>query len=325
MKVMFLPLNYGMIIQKGVCDAFRNAGCQLEVFDYMNMKIRGVNVRNIRQNLIERVGKFQPHLLHMQIQHTDVIDAGTIQNIKKRWPKIKITNINVDIRNYVQPQFKAIGRFSDYNLIPSTGQLHMYRKVLGDSVHYWQIGYDPLLYYPPKRPLENFAYDAMFIGNYTVRESYPGTKAREKLCLLMNKHFRNRFALHGGGWPRKFKAKGSLNQRKLVNAYHKSFCSISVNHFNDTPHYFSDRLLMCLACGRPTISLRFPKWETYFTNNCDLVIANSVDEIPKKVKFLLRNRELAEYIGKSGAEKAFAEHTYLSRINELLQLVGLKE
>ena len=39
---------------------------------------------------------------------------------------------------------------------------------------------------------------------------------------------------------------------------------------------------------------------------------------------LLNNKPLAEYIGESGAAKAYAEHTYLSRVNELLEIVGLR-
>jgi spore maturation protein CgeB len=96
-----------------------------------------------------------------------------------------------------------------------------------------------------------------------------------------------------------------------------------VSHYNDLDHYFSDRLLMCLASGRPTIALRFPKWETYFTNMCDLVIVDSINDIPDAVQMLKDNPELANYIGQQGAAKAFAEHTYYSRVKELLNVVGL--
>ena len=81
---------------------------------------------------------------------------------------------------------------------------------------------------------------------------------------------------------------------------------------------------MCMASGRPTISLRFPKWESYFTHKGDIVIADSVADIPNKVQWLLDNPERAELIGSLGAEKILAEHTYLSRIKELLEMVGLK-
>lgn len=323
-KVMFLPLNFGDVIQKGVYDAFLESGCELAVFDYFGMMRKGVSISNIRSELIKRVGDFKPDLLHLQIQHTTIIDYLTILEIRKRYPNIIISNATVDVRNYVPKPFKDIGKISNYNFITSTSQLDIYRRAIGSNVYYWQIGYDPLLYHPMQGEVKNFQYDAIFIANYTNKENYPGTRDREKLCDLMRSTFGHRFGLFGGGWPSKYRSMGSLAQRKLKHTYYKSFCSISLNHYNDLEHYFSDRLLMCLGCGRPTISYRFPKWETFFADNCDLVIANSVEEIPQKIKYLLKNRELAEYIGKSGAEKVFAEHTYLSRIQELLKIVGLR-
>ena len=119
-------------------------------------------------------------------------------------------------------------------------------------------------------------------------------------------------------------SKGSIDQKVVAQAYHNSFCLLSVSHYNDLNHYFSDRLLMCMASGRPTVSLKFPKWQSYFTNMGDIVIANSVEDIPNKVRWLLSNPERAAMIGRAGAEKIRAEHTYLSRVNELLEMVGLK-
>ena len=81
---------------------------------------------------------------------------------------------------------------------------------------------------------------------------------------------------------------------------------------------------MCMASGRPTISLKFPKWESYFTNNCDIIIADSVEDIPNKVQYLRDNPDIANYIGRCGAQKVFAEHTYYSRIKELLNMLNLK-
>ena len=123
---------------------------------------------------------------------------------------------------------------------------------------------------------------------------------------------------------KRYAFKSSVDQKRVASMYHKSFCSISVSHFNDINHYFSDRLLMCLASGRPVISLRFPGWKSYFTDMCDLVIADSVEQIPQKVEMLKANPELAEFIGRSGAAKVFAEHTYYSRVVELLEMTGLK-
>jgi len=117
------------------------------------------------------------------------------------------------------------------------------------------------------------------------------------------------------------KPRGSIDQPSVANVYRDSLCAISVSHFNDIGHYFSDRLLMCLACGRPVISYRFPHWETYFTNNCDLIIVDDISEIPDKIKWLKDNPNIADFIGASGAAKVLAEHTYTSRVAELFEKI----
>lgn len=324
-RVLFLPLNYGPVIQSGVYDAFREAGCELEVFDYFKVYEKNRRkVNNVRQQFITRAMQFRPDLLHLQIQHTTVIDAETIAKIKRELPKCIVTNWTGDVRNYVPSSFKKIAAVADYNLISSTGQLSMFKKEIAKDIKYWQIGYNPTLYYPEEEPRQSFEWDVTFIANNNTKERYPGRLIREDICKALRKEFGSKFCLYGHGWPRSLLSKGDLDQRKVGFAYHNSRCVISVSHYNNLSHYFSDRLLMCLASGRPTVALNFPRWESYFTNNCDLLVANSVQEVVEKVRYLKNNPYFANFVGQSGADKVWAEHTYLSRINELLDIVGLQ-
>ena len=323
-KVVFLPLNYGSVVQDGVYDAFREAGCQLEVFDYFTIYLNNKSHRRVRDRLIEVCKKFQPDLVHCQIQHTNIIDAKTLQEVKSKCPKAIITNWTGDVRNYVPPTFRRIASVADYNLISSTGQMDFFKRGLSRPVKYWQIGFNPKLYNPAAQPPNRFDYDCCFTGHHNTKEKYPGAPTRVEMCQKMRNTFGNRFLLHGDNWPRHLRSKGSLNQRELMRVYQRSTAILSVSHYNDIAHYFSDRLLMCLASGRPTVALRFPKWESYFTDGCDLMIANDLDDMVQKVKYLKANPEHANFIGQQGAAKVMAEHTYLSRVNELLDMVGLR-
>jgi len=323
---MFLPLNYGDVVQNGVCDAFRQAGASLEVFDYYQIfeSVRRKR-HHVRRELLQRAKAFRPDLIHLQIQHTNVIDGETIRKIKAWFPNCIVTNWTGDVRNTVPKSYRDIARIADYNLISSTGQLDMFkREIKAKPVKYWQIGVDPKLYHLDTSNRSKFEWDVIFIGNNNTTEGYPGRNAREMACDLLRKEFGHRFCLYGNGWPRRLQSKGSLDQKVVAQAYHNSYCLLSISHYNELNHYFSDRLLMCLASGRPTVSLVYPKWESYFTNNCDLVIADSVEDVVNKVRWLLDDPERAKYIGRSGAEKILAEHTYLSRVNELFEMVGLK-
>jgi len=312
------------VVQRGVYDAFRELGCHLDIFDYFYVyESNRRRVNTARQKFIQKALECKPDLIHMQLQHTKVIDAKTVARIKRELPKTKIVNWTGDVRNYVPVTFKKVAQVCDYNLISSTGQLDMFRREVNRDIKYWQIGYDPKLYYPAPKVPNKFEWDCVFVANNNTKEGYPGRPEREKACMLLREAFKDRFALFGNGWPKSYKSRGSIDQKKAITAYHNSLCSISVSHYNDIDHYFSDRLLMCLACGRPTVSFRFPKWESYFTDGCDLLIAKSIPDIVEKVKFLKNNRDRAEFIGKSGADKVLAEHTYKSRVKELLDVVGL--
>jgi spore maturation protein CgeB len=324
-RVLFLPLNYGSVVQNGPADAFREAGCNLQVFDYYSIyESNRKRVNLVREQLIRTVRSFKPDLMHMQIQHTSVIGGNTVSKIKQMRPNMIITNWTGDVRTHVPRTYKAVSKASDFNLISSTGQIDMFSREIGKQAKYWQIGYDPRLYYPEKIPRNKFEWDVVFIANHNAKENYPGRAEREHVCKLLQREFGKKFRLHGYGWPKGFQCAGSLDQKILNQVYHNSFCNISVSHFNDLNHYFSDRLLMCMASGRPTISLKFPKWESYFTDMGDIVIADSVADIPNKVRWLLANPERARLIGEAGAAKMAAEHTYFSRINELLEMVGLR-
>ena len=324
-KVMYVVLNYGNVVQDGLYDAIRQSGCELSIFDYFHeFAQNNSDAMKTRMKLLTKTLSFRPNLLLLQIQHTTIIDREIIFEIKKQLPDMIIVNYTQDQRNYIPDTFKAIASVSDYNLIPSTGQLEMYKPYMS-NVMYWQIGYNPALYYPENPPRTRFDFDVVFVANDNPSENYPGRHDRIQLIRMLRSAFGSRFGLFGSNWQQDFGALYSADQRKLMQeVYWKSVCCLSVSHYNDISHYFSDRLLMCLASGRPTVSYRFPNWESYFTNNSDLVIANTYDEVVGAVRKLKDDAEFANFIGENGSAKCFSEHTYASRFVELLGIMKLE-
>lgn len=326
MKVLLMPLCYSAERQQGIIDAFRELGCELEVFDYYtHYENHHRNQRNTRQSLIETAKRFKPDLVYCQIQHTVILDASSIQAIRTFIPTVKIVQYTVDIRASIQNSYYNVSKVSDMNLICSTGQLQMYRDNSVPNVHFLQVGYSPALHCPEIEPKEKYDYDVVFVANINSIELYPGNSERIDSVYALKREFGEKFGLFGNGWNRELKAVRSVDITKVVEeAYSKSFCCISISHFNEVDHYYSDRLLHCLASGRPTVSWHFPKYESYFVDGCDLVIAKGPEDIVNKVKYLLDNKDKANYIGMNGAAKVFAEHTYLSRITEMLEMIGLR-
>jgi len=325
MKVLLAMLAYGDKHYPGLYDAIRNLGCQLELYDYFYYYDQHKNIKSIRQNFINKAQQFQPDLIMLQIQHTVILDGETVRKVKQVCPAAVIVNYTIDVRSNIQPQYLSVGKFSDYNCICSTGQIEMYKNTNLPNVTYWQVGYDPNLYYPENEPKQNYKYNVSAAMNVNSVTNYPGHHERFQTAYALRKAFGDRFGLFGTGWPADIKAHGQCDQNSVVkDVYHNSYCVLSISHFNDIEHYFSDRLLMCLSSGRPTISWKFPKYHSYFTDRCDLLCANSTESVIDKVKYLLDNPDVANYIGKNGSAKVQAEHTYLSRMNELIDIVGLR-
>lgn len=315
MRVLYLPLNSPEITQTGMYDGFIKAGAELKVFDFN----RAVEVgHSLQKKFINTALDFKPDLIHMQLQFTNKILVSSILEIKKQLPNVIITNWTGDVRATPQDSFINMAKVVDISLVSSYGQVQLYKEASGGcDIRYWQIGYDPKKYYPLYN--KSFDWDISFAASNHVSAGFPGAKDRKEAVKVLKKAFRSRFGLFGLGW-------GSgvpyMQQEKMNKIYNNSISCLSISNFNDLSHYFSDRLLMCMASGRPTISLAFPGWESYFTNNIDIIIVNSVDEIPSKVDWLIDNPDIANSIGKAGYEKVNAEHTYYNRVKELLYMVG---
>ena len=316
-KVLYLPLN-GSIVQTGMYDAFKACGVDLTIFDFYKKNKR--NKAATRRDFLNTVKRVQPDLIHMQLQFTSIINGSTLIEAKKICPNTIITNWTGDIRKNVPGEFVDASRGVDISLISSVGQIDLYKsKLHNKDVRYWQIGYNPKLYFPQNK--KNFKYDLSFVASKYKNNLFPDAALRTNAAQHLLKRHKDKFGLFGGGWGKKNK---SIAQSAVNGVYADSFAVLSISNFNSEYLYFSDRLLMCLASGRPTISWTFPGWEAYFSDMENIVMVSSVDEIDKKLAWLKANPKRANEIGKAGAETALREHSYFNRAAELLRMVGLQ-
>jgi len=306
--VLYLPIGS----QPGTADAFKQAGVQLHVFDFLAAGDRA------NAEFLRLVEKYQPDLVHMQLQMTRAITPDTITQARRICPKAIFTNWSGDIRKQACNYFVSISKVVDYSLLSSVGQIALYNNAGAKNPMYWQIGYDPKLYFPKRQ--SEFKYDVSFIANAHASNLFPDAALRRKIVQRLHKEFGIRAGLFGSGHGHGI---GSVDIRKVNDIYCDSICVLSVSNFNNVPHYFSDRLLMCIASGRPTIAYRFPGLDSYFAENGDILVARSEDDIVSLVNKCKNNLTFANAVGHNGWLKANAEHTFKSRILELLSLTNL--
>jgi hypothetical protein len=316
-KVMYLPIN-GAVIQTGMCDAFEQAGVELTVFDYYANFLKTKNKAKIKEDFVRVVRSTKPDLLHMQLQFEDIIDENDIRTVKGEFPNMIITDWTGDIRKDIPKTFSDHSKGTDISLISSVGQLSDYRKKCIGDVRYWQIGYNPKLYYPMNKA--NFKYDLSFAASKYPAREFPDATFRTNMVSYLQSQLGKNFGLFGGRWGGGVR---TAKQSEMNDIYNSSFAVLSVNNFNDVEMYFSDRLLMCMASGRPCISYRWSGWDQYFTDMRNIVIVHSKEEIVEKLNWLKSNPDVATRIGQEGAKIVQREHTYFCRALELLKMVGL--
>lgn len=313
LKVLYLPIGW----QTGTIDAWNATGVKLQVYDYHGEWDHTKSRATVCQKFLHHVKEFQPNLIHMQLQFTDLISPSILEEARKLSPGVVISNWTGDVRASAQPNFITTARAVDYSLISSTGQLEMYKQAGCPNVKYWQIGYDPNVSYPMNK--ETFKYDISFAAN-NYGPTFPDGHLRLEAANQLRSAFGTKFGLFGSGYS---PAAPMIEPQQTNNLYNDSICALSISNFNNVSHYFSDRLLYCLASGRPTISWHFPGFESYFIEGKEIFIARSVKEIIDIVHYCKANPEVAKQVGMNGYQRALKEHTYTSRIIELLHITNL--
>lgn len=313
LKVLYLPLGN----QSGTADGFLNVGCKLEQYDFWTRWEQTKNKQVLEQEFLAKVRSFQPNLIHMQLQFTGVIEPRVLQEARKMCPGVVMTNWSGDCRAQPMKEFVQVASSVDYSLISSTGQMEMYRKAGVQNVKYWQIGYDPKTHYPLNN--EQFEYDLAFIGN-NYGSTFPGSHTRTEAINFLTTAL-PRFKVFGSGYPGN--RIQSIDPKQMNGVYNKSLCTLSISHFNDVSHYFSDRLLYCVASGRPTITWDFPGCESYFVEGSEIFIARSNMDVLDIVRRCQADPQMAKQVGINGHMRALKEHTFTSRIIELLHITNL--
>ena len=324
-KVLYLPINSKDSAQTGMYDAWRNAGVELEVFDFHVRWLDTRNTKLVNSEFLQAVTRLQPDLVHMQLQLTGIIDPLTIRQARCNCKKKTIfTNWSGDVRNQASPYIVSVSKEVDYTFLSSTGQIPLYQKAGAENIRYWQIGYDPKQFFPQCLPATSMKYKLIFTGNAYAAGTFADCSLRQDIVLKLKKHFGKDFGLFGSGYPSTYGQINSLSPLAVNTEFNKSHCILSMSNYNDISHYFSDRLLVCLASGRPTISYRFPNYDSYFASGSDIMIATSVADIIEQTEFCVANPQRALQIGMNGFRKVLAEHTYSSRVKELLSMLNLK-
>lgn len=313
-KVLYLPIG----AQPGTEDAIKKFGVDLKVFSFWDKAEQKIPYDVINKQLLDVVNEFKPNLIHMQLQYTGVIYPETITEIKRLHPKCIITNWSGDVRANVPRYFIEIGKVVDYTLICNTGQIPTLMAAGCKNVKYWQMGIGTQFNFPQHKT--DFKYDCCFIGN--CYPEFPGYSQRVGFGKAMKQIYGSRCKILGAGWGSL--SDGCVPWEEANNVYSDSKVVVSISNFNEIADYFSDRLLMTLATGRPVLSWTFPNIQKYIKDGYNAYVMSSIEEGIHKLHNIL-NKPLFEInnVGKLGAKTILYNHTFVSRFEELFKMIGI--
>jgi spore maturation protein CgeB len=167
--------------------------------------------------------------------------------------------------------------------------------------------------------LDLHKYDISFLAN-NYGHTFPDGNLRTGVADTLRSTFGQKFGLFGTGYV---PAAPTIEPIQANDIYNQSVCALSISHFNSVSHYFSDRLLHCLASGRPTITWHFPGFESYFIEGKEIFTVRSTKEIVEIVNYCKANPAIAKQVGVNGYQRVLKEHTFTSRVIELLHLTDL--
>lgn len=313
LKLLYLPLGD----QPGLETAFSQVFHRTDIFYYLNY-----TPFDVIEPLLREVDNFVPDILH--IQATDHVSPSTIGIIRKRFPKLIITQWLGDQRKSVIDYVVEHGRQLDLTLISNTGQLDDYRNAGCQRVDYWQHAANREIdFVDNPLPWEERQNGIVFCGHNYGENTFPASKERIDLCRALTEAFPD-FRVYGRGWEGMGVRQGTPSEipwYEQAKVYHKAKITVGIGHVNDIACGVSDRPFIAMAAGTCHFSRRVPGMEDYFRNGSHWVLWDKIEECVDMIKWILPVEGLRSQIGERGREEVLKNHTWDTRVQEYIGLL----
>ena len=305
-KLLYLPLKIegGAAEQVYLEKAFRKEFI-IEVFDFLNYRGK----RDSRFS--ELVENFHPDIIHCQFQGTKYIDPTLLAIVKLRYPKVVISQWTGDVREQPIAEVLEYGKYCDITFVNSVDDIKKYQQAGLRDVRLMFNAADAKA---QKGKLSAKPQGIVFCG--ARYNSFSGSWTRIALVERFHQEFKEGFSVFGSGWPF---GQGILPWEKQTEVYQNSYLILGHNNIETLEGWFSDRVFIAMASGRPFLCQYSRNLEKYFVDMREMVYWHTIDEAVEKAKWLLVNSIEARKIGKTGKQKVLAEHNWDVRVKEFIK------
>jgi hypothetical protein len=314
-RVLVLPLNADHR-QEGMLCAFRR------VFGEGNViELDYCNVRDADARMLDILKTYSIGWVFMHLNQTEKIGGRLIEQARAISPHTVFSHWMGDWRASVSPKSREICATTDVTFISSQGQLGLYRAVGAKRVEYLQIGLDwaeDVLGLPPWSPPFRVPH-VVLCGNWYAHQ-FPGGGDRMKAVQALQ-NARIDVGVVGSGWPAHAPFIGTCGVKQQHHVYKRALVALSCNNINDCRLYYSDRQLVTLASGTPTVCHYVPGLEEEFLDGKHCLFYRNETELCDRVLRLIRDEGLRDRIGAAGRAEVIARHTWKSRVEQAFGVV----
>lgn len=175
----------------------------------------------------------------------------------------------------------------------------------GGLALFWPLASDPDIFHPDKKK-----YDVSFVGNkYGIREKIITALTEAGIEV----------EAFGAGWKN-----GSIASDKVAEVFNSSKIILGIGTIGHCEDVYTLKLrdFDATMTGALYITHRNPDLLKIFDEDRDIVCYSTEKELVEKVKYYLKNPDLAEEAGNCAAKKARQHHTWNARLSHLLSLLS---
>ncbi|WP_341891692.1 glycosyltransferase [Variovorax sp. YR752] len=249
------------------------------------------------------------------------VDAGFLRRLREVIGSAVLVYHEGDVfGRWVKPlpaPVRALAAEADVVSLVGLGELAaLFRAHGARRIVYAPHSFDSRRCDQPWTPTPSRRFDALMIGNRVTSRvplrDMPGARERFALAEALHRRLGERFVVHGGNWGNRPYARGPLPFDQQELAIREAWLTVSWDHFDQVPCYFSDRVPIAMAAGVVHVTNRQPGYEQLFPPGCGLLHAGSVDELADIVDLLL-SRPRDELIDLGERAQAFARERLSAR------------
>jgi len=280
-------------------------------------QVRVVNIRRVRKKqgssqaeaaARRALRSYRPDLvlLYGKALAAEALEALDIQ--------VPVAMFYPDYTDPPDSEILASARRVDHFFVTNPAQLESYREAGVKRPRFLMQACAGDDHYPVKIASKRWRSEVAFIGR-------PRTDERIDFLDEIGRSFD--LKVWGPGWQ----STGLVSHKERVNtADYRRICSSSGivlghNMVNHVRLCFSNRTWLTLGCRGLLFTHYVPGLETVFKNMEHLVWYNSADEFMSLARSLLADSGRSNHIREAGYRYVHAEHTYVARMREMLELI----